>query len=141
MLHKPFFNNAVYFGVAMLFTVFISSSSKAQQVKSTLNPSEGNLIIEPTRIEQIRTDWEGDIDRLGLKGQLSNCQLMVQATFEGTRDESYGGMCSFNGGNQPRQILICNDTMIGKLTIKAWGFAETPSDVLEFTRKNCPAGG
>ncbi|KLU24740.1 hypothetical protein EOS_18080 [Caballeronia mineralivorans PML1(12)] len=65
---------------------------------------------------------------------------MLQALYEDTKDESYGAACSFEGGNRSREILICDDTLIGRLAIRAWGYVASESDVLSSTKTNYPAG-
>jgi hypothetical protein len=66
---------------------------------------------------------------------------MVEAIYEGTKDGSFGAVCSIDGGNIPRDIMLCDDTLLGRLTIRAWGFVYAEDNVLEFTKRNCPAGG
>ena len=44
-------------------------------------------------------------------------------------------------GKKPTTIMLCNDTMVGRLTIKASGFTEDKSELVNFTAANCQTGG
>ena len=141
MLNNSICNLTLAIACAIAGIALLPNSSEAQQVQSGLNSSEARLVNDPVETERIRADWERELIRLGMNGRLSNCRLMLKVFYEGMKDESYGAVCSFDGGNQPRDILICDDTLVGKLTIKAWGYAESEPRVLSFTKANCPAGG
>ena len=67
------------------------------------------------------------------------CQVIIRLSATGIgRDESYGALCSTA---THRKIMICDDTMIGKLTVKYGYFAISPKDLADFTSVNCPPGG
>ncbi len=141
MLNDSICNLTLAIACAIVDITLLPNSSEAQPVQSGLNSSEARLVNDPVETEGVRAEWEKDFIRLGMKGRISNCRLMLQVFYEGMKDKSYGAVCSFDGGNQPRDILICDDTLVGKLTIKAWGYAESEPNVLSFTKANCPAGG
>jgi len=120
-------------GIALL-----PNSVVARELQSGMNSHPVN---DPAEAERARMQWEDGFARLGMKGRISNCRLMLRISYDDMKDESYGAVCSFDGGNQPRDLLICDDTLIGNLTIKAWGYGETEATVLSFTQVNCPGGG
>jgi hypothetical protein len=53
------------------------------------------------------------------------------------REASYGAICTLNNLG----IMVCNDTMVGKLTVKWLGFTYTGTSLADFTQNNCPPGG
>jgi len=95
-------------------------------------------ISDPAKVEGYRGNFEKSFNRLGFNGQITSCRMMVQLK-QDTRDISFGAICKIGQG--ARDLLLCDDTMIGKFTIKAWGFAETLDEVASFTKNNCPGGG
>jgi hypothetical protein len=126
---------------AFVCGVLWSTPLKAQDTQSDPRFLEAQPVKDAVQIERIRADWQRELQRLGMRGSLSHCQLMIEAVYENTKDGSYGAVCRFDGGNGPRDIMLCDDTLVGKLTIRAWGFALAEDNVLEFTKRNCPAGG
>lgn len=88
--------------------------------------------------EKITAKFQNDIRAYGISVKLSACNLMIELTDSpGGRDQSYGAICMFNN----RTVMVCNDTMVGKLTIKLSGFAIIEDDLVDFTEENCPIGG
>lgn len=122
---------------AMLSPAF----SQAQQPTFKVSQSEARVISDTGQVEQIRGEWQKAIHMLGVGGTISDCRLMLQPLYDNQKDETYGAVCKFSGEGKPRDILICDDTLIGNLTIKAWGYAQTERVVLDFTKANCPPGG
>ncbi|GLQ50750.1 hypothetical protein ACFFJT_05555 [Dyella flava] len=90
-------------------------------------------------LDSQRAKFNQSLKRLGLTHEFSSCKMLVEL-HQDVGDESFGGICTLNG-TPMRDILVCDDTMIGKFTIKAWGFAETFEEVAAFTQTNCPGGG
>lgn len=83
-------------------------------------------------------EFQRSLKELGINGKLTACDLMVELIEDkGGRDQSYGAVCKLNN----RTVMICDDTMIGKLTLKLSGFAITGDDLADFTKENCPRGG
>jgi hypothetical protein len=82
--------------------------------------------MEPayTRIENAvavdtqRVDFNRSLKRLGFAEELGSCKLLVKL-HQDARDNSFGEICTI-GGAPARDVLVCDDTMIGKFTIKAW---------------------
>jgi hypothetical protein len=90
-------------------------------------------------LDSQRAAFNQSLKRLGFTEELSSCKILVEL-HQDVRDGSFGGICTLTS-TPARDVLVCDDTMIGKFTIKAWGFAETPDDVAAFTQANCPGGG
>ena len=83
-------------------------------------------------------DFQRSLRDVGISGELTACDLMIEVIDDrGGRDRSLGAICKLDG----RTIMVCDDTMIGKLTLKLYGFAVTAKDVSDFTADNCPSGG
>jgi hypothetical protein len=141
MLKKATVNFKITIVCALVCGAISSVQSKAQVAQSEPILLEARLVNNPELVERTRAEWQSELQALGMKGNLANCQLMVETTYENTKDESYVAVCSFDGGSRSREIMLCEDVLVGKLTIKAWGFAITKDSVLDFTKRNCPAGG
>jgi uncharacterized protein len=83
-------------------------------------------------------DFASSLRNFGIPGKLTACDLMVEVMDgRGGRDASFGAICTLGG----RAIMICDDTMVGKLTLKLSGFAVTAKQLADFTASNCPRGG
>jgi uncharacterized protein len=95
-------------------------------------------VVDQNERSAMTAEFQGWLNRVGITGTLTACDLMIElADQECTRDRSYGAICSLNG----RTIMVCNDTMIGNLTLKLYGFAITAENLAYFTKHNCPCGG
>lgn len=90
-------------------------------------------------IDGQRADFNQSLKRLGFTRELSSCKILIKL-HQDIRDESFGGICALSG-TPAQDVLVCDDTMVGKFTLKAWGFAETPEEAVAFTQANCPGGG
>ncbi|MGK9085930.1 hypothetical protein KXR64_18770 [Brucella intermedia] len=97
-------------------------------------------ITDQQEISERAGDFESDLNQLGIKAKL-NCDLLIGSKGE-TNDESVGAICDMSiSGKKPTSIMLCNDTMIGKLTIKAYGFSMDKKELAAFTEMNCRPGG
>ncbi|MFC7067024.1 hypothetical protein [Brucella rhizosphaerae] len=97
-------------------------------------------ITDKQLISERAADFENDLNQLGIAAKL-NCNLLIGSRGE-SGHESFGAICDMNiSGKKPTSIMLCNDTMIGKLTIKAFGFSENKSELAAFTEMNCQPGG
>lgn len=97
-------------------------------------------ITNKQEISERAADFENDLNQLGIAAKL-NCNLLIGSRGE-SGHESFGALCDMNiSGKKPTSIMLCNDTMIGKLTIKAFGFSENKSELAAFTEMNCRPGG
>ena len=82
--------------------------------------------------------FERGMELIGAHVKLE-CSSIIE--FFENKDHSFGAFCFIKSGNLSRSIMLCDDTMIGKLTIKAYGFTEAEDELIEFTKTNCPGGG
>ncbi len=97
-------------------------------------------ITSQQEISERAADFENDLKHLGIVAKLK-CDLLIAAKGE-TNNESFGAICDMSiSGKEPTSIMLCNDTMIGKLTIKAYGFSKTKNELASFTEMNCQPGG
>jgi len=102
--------------------------------------SEGKYVVNEAEFSQQVADFRISLARIGISAHLSACPAMVEfrdKTNTG-RDRSYGAFCLLNGD---RLVMICDDTMVGKLTLKLYGFVVSGNELLDFTKANCPPGG
>jgi len=99
--------------------------------------SEACYVVDKNERSAITAEFQRDIKHAGITGTLSECNLMVELIgHQGGHDQSYGAICELN----ERSVMICNDTMVGKLTL-TFTFIITGDTVADFTEKNCPPGG
>jgi uncharacterized protein len=100
--------------------------------------AEGRYVVDEDTRSSKTAEFQKELKDVGVTGMLTKCDLMVEEAIpESVQELSYGAVCNLNG----RAVMICDDTMIGKLTIKFWGFAIGGDNILYFMQHNCPPGG
>jgi uncharacterized protein len=91
-------------------------------------------------------NFQQQLNHDGFPGDLRECKRIVKLDNKASPDEpmlsagkdtSYGAICSFNN----RLVMICDDTMVGKMTLKLTGFTVNGPALADFTQMNCPVGG
>jgi len=104
----------------------------------TTSKSTAEYVVDRRDFERQATDFERDLNTYGIPGKLSSCKIVLRLVDPTTqiRDTSYGAICILSA----RDVMICN-TMVGKLTLKLYGFAESAQELADFTSANCPPGG
>ncbi len=113
------------FSFLLLFTYFSQVIAAENQLRQI---TDKNLINNFTK------QFEEGVSTLGIHAAL-NCSKIIEV------NGSIGAFCSLPIKSGSRTIMLCDDMMVGKLTIKAYGFGETDETIVEFTKKNCPPGG
>lgn len=84
-------------------------------------------------------EFEKDLTQLDISAKL-NCTHLISISNENGQ-ESFGGICDMTIANKkPETIMLCNDTMIGMLTVKASGFSIDKAALTSFTQQNCNPG-
>ena len=73
-------------------------------------------------------------------GVTLRCSMLIELV-QSTLDYSYGAVCHLTIGRERRTVMVCDDTMVGKFTLKSSGFAVDRSELASFTKANCPGGG
>jgi len=96
-------------------------------------------VTDATLIETQRVHFNESLARLGFPQAIQACKMVVRL-LPLDRDATYGAVCRLDGP-KPQSIMLCDDTMVGKFTMKAWGFGESIANVAAFTQENCPKGG
>ncbi|MET3653516.1 lysozyme inhibitor LprI family protein [Dyella japonica] len=79
--------------------------------------------------------FQASLERSGSPMKLEGCQAMLRIGTSAER--SYGAFCQVGG----RTILMCDDTMVGKLTVSFNPPGSSLQVLADFTRNNCPPGG
>ncbi len=126
----------MYFQLGSLMAVGLVLLT-APVAAETLNVRD---ITNQQEISERASDFENDLKYLGISAKL-NCDLLIGTKGE-TKDESFGAICDMTiSGQKPTSVMLCNDTMIGKLTIKAFGFSKNKNELAAFTEMNCQPGG
>ncbi|KAA9371215.1 hypothetical protein H9643_02315 [Ochrobactrum sp. Sa2BUA5] len=126
----------MYFQLGGLITaslIFLTAPVTAETLKV-------RDITNKQEISERAADFENDLNQLGIAAKLK-CNLLIGSQGE-SGHESFGAICDMNiSGKTPTSIMLCNDMMIGKLTIKAFGFSENKNELAAFTEMNCRPGG
>ncbi|WP_353413271.1 hypothetical protein [Brucella sp. NBRC 12953] len=126
----------MYFRLASLMTaglIFLTAPVAAE----TINVRD---ITDAKEISERSDEFAKDLTQLGIAAKLK-CDLLI-GTQNDNGNESFGGICDMTlAGKKPTSIMLCNDTMIGKLTVKAFGFSENKNELTAFTNMNCQPGG
>ena len=93
-------------------------------------------------VNQRTSEFERNLTALGLSARLK-CSLLVEILDDtGGRNPSFGGICDLQLTNdRSTTIMLCNDTMVGRLTVKAHGFSVDRNTLVKFAATNCPVGG
>lgn len=102
--------------------------------------SEANYVVDQKEYSSQIMDFRKSLHDVGVPGKFAACKMMVNLAppkDSMRQSASYGAICSLGD----RDVMICDETMVGKLTIKFYGYAETGADVSDFTEANCPSGG
>ena len=104
----------------------------------TTKNSTAEYVVDRHELLSQASSYQRDLNRFGIPGKLSSCNMMLHLVDQTTsgRDESYGAICTLNA----RDVMICDDTMVGKLTLKLYGFAESAEELADFTSANCHGG-
>ena len=108
----------------------ISTPSIAQDVRHrAMEPQEA--------IIQARA-FEDSLVALGIPARLS-CSSVIEIFADGNPEQrSFGAFCSVQIGDKAAtDMMICDDAMIGTLTLKAYGFSLTEDELASFTAANC----
>lgn len=97
-----------------------------------------HYVVNQNEFLQQKSAFQQALNSQGLRGKLANCMMMISLdeTTGSAHDTGYGIICELNH----RGIMACNDTMIGKLTVK-FQFAASGDNLVTFTENNCPPGG
>jgi uncharacterized protein len=98
-------------------------------------------VVDAQQLAERASSFALDLHRAGVPGKLTSCRVVIHVLGSDVRgsgrETSYGGICKIDN----HDIMVCNDTMVGKLTVKWLGFTYTGSSVADFTQNNCPPGG
>lgn len=118
----------------LLFPLLLLSSVRAQEASG-----EFRDVVNAREVQRHTRDFEKSLGTLGVPGRL-RCSMVIELV-QSTPDYSYGGICDLTAGRERRTIMVCDDTMVGKFTLKVSGFAIDRRELASFTRANCPGGG
>jgi len=118
---------------------FVASLLLAPAAIAQSDGASYRLVDDPSVVEAQRVNFNQSLKRLGLPEAIHACKLVIQL-LPASGDPSYGAICSLDGP-KPSDVLVCDDSMVGKFTLKAWGFGESAKNAAQFTQENCPSGG
>ena len=118
----------------LLVPMLLLSSARAGEASPKFRD-----VVDAREVQRHTRDFEKSLATLGILGRL-RCSMVIELV-ESTPDYSYGGICDLTVGRERRTIMVCDDTMVGKFTLKVSGFAIDRGELASFTRANCPGGG
>ena len=96
-------------------------------------------VSDPVRAQRQVRSFERSLAEMGVRGRL-RCSEIIELV-QDSPDYSFGAICELASGTSRKTIMLCDDTMIGKFTVKTSGFATDRESLVAFTRANCPGGG
>lgn len=101
--------------------------------------ASAEYVVDQQELARQEAAFASTLRRIGLPGKLGECKFVVRLLDRGDngRDASYGAICTWN----EREIMVCDDTMVGKLTLKMYGYGVSGRTLADFTQANCPPGG
>jgi uncharacterized protein len=121
-----------------LTLAYLNRLEKLQSIKTPR--AEARYVVSKEEILFQENAFIGSLQKLGIHAY--KCPVMVnlvasEMTFG--RDASYAAFC---GNPETTEfVMVCDDTMVGKLTIKFSGFSFSAFELADFARANCPPGG
>ncbi len=122
----------------LLISVLELTCSFAQGIDLTGLPAK--LIKDPNEISAQTREFNHTFEQIGLEGHLVSCKILVEQPVP-PRNTASGAICSWKREVQTRDVMVCDDEMIGSLTIRMYGFAESEEEVKNFVENNCITSG
>jgi hypothetical protein len=124
--------------VLLVFCVVVVS---AGETETTLSQHSFGIryVTDRKQINYVVDQFKGQLRRLDSNASVIACNNVTELTEEGTKDFSFGAVCTVQNGNNMLTVLMCDDSLAGKF---AWGESGslTREDVLRFIKRNCPLG-
>ena len=105
----------------------------------TTGTSKATFVVDSKEQKEVVAGLQSDLASTGIAARFSGCKYIVtlaNSNYYG-QDESFGAICALNR----RPVEVCDDTLVGKLTINFGTFVESGGGVADFTEANCPQGG
>ena len=108
--------------------------------------ASAHYVTDNVEAKRLVAGFQQQLNHDGFAGDLRECKRVIRIDSSGSsnesmvsagKDMSYGAICSFNN----RLVMMCDDTMIGKMTLKLTGFTVNGPALADFSQMNCPAGG
>jgi len=85
--------------------------------------------------------FNSDIKRKGLKGQISQCKILIDipvGTAHG--NHSFGGLCALSENEKNSTVMICNDDMAGHFKMDDIDREVTKQELVDYVVSNCFGG-
>lgn len=101
--------------------------------------SAAEYVLDEKELADQVSSFEEALRQSGIGGKLSHCNIVIRLLEPGIagHDAGYGAICDWNA----HPMMLCDDTMIGKLTLKLGSFAISSRTLADYTQANCPPGG
>jgi uncharacterized protein len=115
---------------ACLRDVYINRLKSLSQIDGDVS-----FIYDPKEIDETMASIRSSFRQFGISGDLKGCDPLIR--LGSGRQHSFGARCYVNN----RALHVCNDTMVGKLTVSFEPPGSTASVLSQFTKDNCPLGG
>jgi len=109
-----------------------SEYAKASNELSTITSTSHGRVKSEAAASEILHDLSNELVKLGININNISCHSYVNIS------QSHGAICHLPNG---QDILLCNNYMVGKFTLKSSGFTINVAQVSDFIVTNCPRGG
>lgn len=125
--------------VLLISCVAVVSAGEAQ---TTLSQHSFGIryVNDLKQINHVVNQFRGQLRRLDSNASVIACSNVTELTEEGIKGFSFGAVCTVQNGNNRLNVLMCDNSLVGKFT---WGESGslTREDVIRFIKRNCPPGG
>lgn len=111
--------------------------SVAGNLEEVNAPGTFELVTKPKEVVSVINDFQSSVKRMGIDIQIQYCPIILSAPFY--RSRVYGVVCQIGNKMEEHYLMMCDDTMVGHLTISGAVIGTGP--VKEFTKDNCFKGG
>jgi hypothetical protein len=103
--------------LSALFSIALAVPALAQAQQSA--EPDVQPVIDEARVQEIIHRLQGQLDRLGGLAKITHCGPvldLVTPQMDGF-DRSFGASCDIQATDHHLQVLMCDDTRIGKFTL------------------------
>jgi hypothetical protein len=129
---------ACTFTLLLLVSLLPHQSVAADQ--GGVDESDFTDVTDPKHLSYIIGHFQHQLSRLNVHSNITNCDHVIEVSSSIGHDYSFGGSCAISNGGESPRVLMCDDNMVGKFTVRG-SDAHTRKEVARFIQSSCPPGG